>query len=215
MKIHQRLFWFLILLLPVQLGRHFWPASSYLLGIRIDYLAPTVYLTDLLLLAILILWGAEKIRARKKITFPYLKYGWVLAFLILLFLNAFLAQNQTAAFYKLIKIIEFSLLGFYLAQNKFSLNFYQKPLLAAVIYSSLLALAQFLSQSSLGGPFWWLGERTFDLSTPGIAKAVFSGQLLLRPYATFSHPNALAGFILVALIILVPTGWLRLRAVKR
>ncbi|MBM3205857.1 O-antigen ligase family protein [Candidatus Shapirobacteria bacterium] len=48
-----------------------------------------------------------------------------------------------------------------------------------------------------------------------MAKAVFNGQLLLRPYATFSHPNALAGFILVALIILVPTGWLRLRAVKR
>ncbi|KKT46561.1 MAG: hypothetical protein UW35_C0012G0034, partial [Candidatus Collierbacteria bacterium GW2011_GWF2_44_15] len=31
---------------------------------------------------------------------------------------------------------------------------------------------------------------------------VISGRLLLRPYATFSHPNSLAGFLLISLFIL-------------
>jgi hypothetical protein len=54
MKLHQKIFWLLIFLLPVQLGRHFWPDFSFVLGLKIDYLAPTVYLTDLLVLLILV-----------------------------------------------------------------------------------------------------------------------------------------------------------------
>ena len=56
MRLHQKLFWLLILLLPVQLGRHFWPDFSFVLGLKIDYLSPTFYLTDLLVLMILSLW---------------------------------------------------------------------------------------------------------------------------------------------------------------
>ena len=51
---------------------------------------------------------------------------------------------------------------------------------------------EFIKQASLNGLFWWLGERTFTSSTPGIAKAVIDGRLLMRPYATFPHPNVLA-----------------------
>ncbi|MFH1535571.1 MAG: O-antigen ligase family protein, partial [Patescibacteria group bacterium] len=47
-----------------------------------------------------------------------------------------------------------------------------------------------------------LGERTFSVSTPGIAKFDFYGRQFLRPYATFPHPNVLAAFILVVISIL-------------
>ncbi|MGB9707601.1 MAG: O-antigen ligase family protein, partial [Microgenomates group bacterium] len=49
----------------------------------------------------------------------------------------------------------------------------------------------------LQGFFYFLGERLFSLSTPGIAKISFMGKEILRPYATFSHPNSLAGFYLL------------------
>ena len=206
MKLHQKIFWLLIFLLPVQLGRHFWPDFSFVLGLKIDYLSPTVYLTDLLVFIILILWAWE---SRRKLSINFLiswlkRNWWITAVFAYLLVNAFLALNQGAAFYKLIKIIELTLLGCYLAKNRYSLTNFYLPLSLAVIYSSLIALAQFFKQGSLNGLFWWLGERTFDLTTPGIAKAVFNGHLLLRSYAIFSHPNALAGFLLMALILTIP-----------
>ena len=36
-----------LLLIPTQLGKLFWPDWSYVLGIRVDYLSPTLYLVDL------------------------------------------------------------------------------------------------------------------------------------------------------------------------
>ena len=43
-----------ILLLPTQFGKHFFLPFSYLSGVRIDYLALTLYVTDVLALLILI-----------------------------------------------------------------------------------------------------------------------------------------------------------------
>jgi len=49
-------FYLLILFLPTQLGRHFFFDFSFVSGIRIDYLAPTIYLTDILVLLLFIAW---------------------------------------------------------------------------------------------------------------------------------------------------------------
>ena len=206
MKLHQKLFWLLVFFLPTQLGYHFWPDWAYVLGLRVDYLSPTLYLTDLLVLAILILWLKNE-RPRLKPAF------FSLAVLVFLLANSFLATNSGAAEYKLVKLVEFGLLGFYVAKNRRSLPLVLQALSGAVIYSSLIALGQFFKQASLGSLFWWLGERTFSLATPGIAKAVIKGRLLLRAYATFSHPNVLAGFVLVSLILITgsrgPHRWLK------
>lgn len=40
----------------------------------------------------------------------------------------------------------------------------------------------------------------FTATTPGIANASIYGQLVLRPYATFPHPNVFAGYLVVALL---------------
>ncbi len=210
MKLHRKLFWLLVFLLPIQLGRHFWPESSFLLGLKIDYLSPTLFLTDVLIFLILVLWFLQKIRTFKK---PYLvnldssslsKLFLILSLFIFLVVSSLLARNQAAAFYKLLKMVEFILLGFYIFKNKISFINIRLPLSLSVIYSSLIAVFQFVKQGSLNGLFWFLGERTFNISTPGIARAILNGQLILRPYGTFSHPNALAGFLLVALILIIP-----------
>jgi O-antigen ligase len=66
----------------------------------------------------------------------------------------------------------------------------------------LLTFFQYLNQGSIGGIFYLFGERTFNAQTPGIANASINGQLFLRPYATFSHPNVLAGFLVIAMLYL-------------
>lgn len=203
-KLHRQLFWLLIFLLPVQLGRHFWFEWTQVLGLPIDYLSPILYLTDLLVIAILFLWWLDK---KEELTFKVLKKTiksnwWLLTAFVFLFVNAFLATNRGVAFYKLIKILEFAFLGLYIVRERYATDDLRYPLSGAVIYSSLIAIAQFIKQGTIGGIFWWLGERSFNLITPGIAKAIISGRLILRPYATFPHPNVLAGFILVALILI-------------
>ena len=50
---------------------------------------------------------------------------------------------------------------------------------------------------------WFLGERTFAIDTPGIARVVFGGKELLRSYGTFPHPNVLGGFLAVVLPLIV------------
>ncbi len=199
MKLHEFFFWLLVFFLPTQLGRHFWPDFSLIFGLRVDYLSPTIYLTDLLVIGILGAWAVEKFKTTKKNTKISCFLFPVFCFLLA---NCFLAQNQGAALYKFLKIIEFSLLGLYIAKNRISLSIIHHPLSIAVIYSSLIAIAQFINQASLGGLFWFLGERNFNIQTPGIALADLGGRLFLRPYGTFSHPNSMAGFILVSLILI-------------
>ncbi len=43
---------FLLFLAPFQTGLHFWPPFAYSFGLRHDYLSPTLFLTDLPLLAL-------------------------------------------------------------------------------------------------------------------------------------------------------------------
>ena len=206
MKLHQVLFYALIILLPVQLGRHFWPEWSYVLGLKIDYLSPTVYLTDILIAGILGVWGLEKLKIqglKVKIASKNLKLLFFpISVFCFLFLNALFSQSSGVAFFKFIKIIEFFLLAFYVVKNNDALSVLRSALPIPIIYSSLIALGQFMRQVSLNGLFWWLGERSFTAFTPGIAKAVFNGRLIMRPYATFPHPNVLAGFILVSLVLI-------------
>ena len=70
------------------------------------------------------------------------------------------------------------------------------PLALAINIIVFLAVWQFIAQTSIEGWWYWLGERQLDLSGLGIAKVTHQGRLLLRPYATFSHPNVLAGFLI-------------------
>src|SRR5438105_4334390 len=52
----------LLFLLPTQLGKHFWPEFSFVQGLRIDYLSPTLYVTDMLVGILFVLKFDELIR---------------------------------------------------------------------------------------------------------------------------------------------------------
>lgn len=202
MKPHERFFQLLIFFLPSQLGFHFWPAWAFVRGLRVDYLAPTVYFTDLLLLATTLFWLFES-----KPSFKLSPKQLISAVVILVFyiLNFVFAVAPLIAFIKLIRLAVLFLFYFYLIRNPQSLSLIRKPLSLAVIYIFILSMLQLYFQRTIGGPFYWLGERTFSVSTPAIAEFTFMGHQYLRPYATFSHPNTLAGFMLVGALLLSST----------
>lgn len=193
----------LITLMPTQLGKHFWPPFAYENGIRIDYLSPTFYLTDFIIIALVGLWLIRKKQAAGKI-FRQSKGIRISGLLIIFILfNLKMSSRPALSLYAWTKLGLLTALFWYVKTESTSvIKYLYRFLPIAMTYSSLLAIAQVVKQGSLAGPMYWLGERWFSIATPGIAKTQALGRLLLRPYATFPHPNALAGFLVVALIFI-------------
>jgi O-antigen ligase len=202
-KISKLFFYLLILFLPTQLGKHFWPNFSFVYGLRLDYLSPTFCLTDLLILLIFIFSFPRLCKEIKNLPKKYLLF--FLLFLSSLLLGVIGAKNIWAGFYGIEKFLEFSFLVYFVSQNYKYLNkillFF--CVLAATLFESILTFLQYFNQGSIGGIFYLFGERAFNAETPGIANASINGQLFLRPYATFSHPNVLAGFLVISILFLL------------
>lgn len=185
-----RVFVFLfILLLPTQLGKHFFFDFSYLSGVRIDYLSPTIHLTDIVALLLTML--------HLKTVFTFVKKKEVVLILAVLLVGIVFAKLPPVSFYRYVKMLEFVSL---FAIFKYEFLRPQTTIAAfffGALFEFVLVVLQFTQKHSLQGLFYLFGERTLSLSIPGIAKASLNGEEILRPYGTFSHPNSLAGFYLV------------------
>lgn len=196
-------FFFTLFAIILQTGKHFWPSFAYVNALRVDYLSPTLYLSDISIgiLFLFYIWNWFR-QKNKKLSLLYSPlFLGTLAVLCLTTLNA---VNIPEALYGDIRVIEFIFFGYY-TYRSFGLSDI-KPIATLFAFASLLvsllALVQFFLQQSVGNIFYFLGERTFSASTLGIATFPLHGQLILRPYATFSHPNVLAFFLLVSLVFI-------------
>jgi hypothetical protein len=216
--LHRYFFYLLIILLPTQLGLHFWPEWSHVLGRRIDYLSPTLFLTDVLVLLTLGSWLIEIGFRKANYELGIMNYGkknitiihaslFILLFVIL---NTVFSLSPSISINSWCKVFEFGLLSVYIGVTKPSRFRIQLAVTFAVFYSSLVAIVQFLFQHSIGGPFWFLGERSFSSMTGGIAQYSWcyplftSGcNLILRAYGTFPHPNVLGGFLAISIPFLL------------
>jgi O-antigen ligase len=217
--------------MPVQLGYHFWPSWTMVLGRRVDYLSPTIYLTDILIGMIFLFWLFDFRRLGKLDSFfsrrifqnirKWDEWHWGIILtcgVLFIIVNILNAQNSSVAIYQWMKVLEFGLLSIYIVKTKPSFLYTVSALSVALFYSSVLAIIQFSLQHSVGGLVWYLGERTFFADTPGIAKISLctfwnnSCPLVLRAYATFPHPNVLGGFIALILSSLL---WILIHTPQR
>lgn len=182
----------LLFLLPSQLAYHFWPTSAFVFGIRVDYLAPTVYLTDILIIFLALI--------EFKI---FKKYVWLFGFVIILgLLNTIFSILPPASLFRWIKILEAIVLAVYIAnQRVVMINKIYRTLFYSAVFFSIIGIFQFFTGSAFGKIFYIFGERSFNLSTPGVALTSIWGRQFLRAYSTFSHPNSLAGYFGIVVIL--------------
>ncbi len=220
-KLKTSLFYFTLLFLPTQLGKHFWPSFAFLEGIKIDYLSPTLYLTDI---STLFLFFLSLTSIRKRFIFSAISQPKIiifLGFILLLLFVSLISLSPQEVIYGLIKLLEmifFAIVCAKYIQNKKSFTKVVYLFSIGVLIESGLAIGQSIHQSSLGGWWYFLGERTFTAQTLGIANAAIHGILLLRPYGTFSHPNVLAGYLVISLCLIaswVVLNFRRLNLAKR
>lgn len=208
MKKSELLFLLVLATLPIQLNKFFFLEHSYVLGLPIDYRALGVYLSDIAVLLYLTFFLIENLSNLPKIT-KSLKAPIIslVAFnLYLLATGIFFSTSPQASLWFSLKILEMSLLSIAAATTcaKLTVAKAAKSLIQfSAVWQSGVIAAQFILQKSLG--LWFLGERTFDTSTTGIAHITVFGRELLRPYGTFPHPNVAAAFLVLSLIIILPS----------
>lgn len=200
-RVRKTTFFLILFFLSSQVGFHFWPKFAAVSGIRIDYLSPTFYVLDVLII-FLFLFSIPKL----SLMFHYVNSAKILKFLLPLFIlslfwNLLAAKSFSAHLFGIIKLIEFTFLGIYTAHffGKEDLRYFIEVLSLSAIVSCFLAIWQFVNQGSIGGLWYFFGERTFNASTIGISTVNLNGQIL-RPYAAFPHPNVLAFFLLIVII---------------
>jgi O-Antigen ligase len=204
-RLEKFLNYLLIFLLPTQLAIHFWPPTSFVFGVRVDYLSPSIYLTDLVFLMVFILWIWKSYK--QALIFVDKNKRYILLFIALATVNIIFSTSIFPSIYKWLKLIELMAFCYYVwARDDI---FKSKAVLLTLFYSlisfSVIGMCQFILGKTLGGPLYLLGERTFNISTPGIALVEILGRNFMRAYSTFSHPNSLAGYLGVGLLLLIFT----------
>lgn len=191
-KLEKILLFLTVLLLPTQLGKHFWPQFSFIYSLPIDYLSPVIYFWDLLAVALFVTFLINRGHLNK----TALNLGFF--FLLTQSVSLLGSPNPGAGLVRLEQYLVVVFFGIYLASC--NLKSFKAVigwgLTLGIMMEAALAAGQFITGGTLG--FWILGERTFTISTPGIAKFDFYQWEFLRPYGTLPHPNVLAAFILIS-----------------
>ena len=190
---------------------------SYLGGELSDFTMYFVYLTDILLVLLLVFWLFD-------LMIKFWKYGdwddwrlnpWqglVVVFFFLLMLWAYYstlwAVVKPIAWYDWLRL--FGIFGFtsYLVLRvgkRFgSLVQTLAVFVVSVLMQSIWGIAQYIVQHDFGG--WWLGESILGNDILGVAKLDLAGEKIVRAYGSLPHANVysfymLAGFIVLLLVI--------------
>lgn len=191
------LFQLFIFFLPTQLAYHFWPDFAFVRGIRVDYLAPTIYFSELILMALFLAWFIQD----RGVLLRVLSNKSYLVLALFFVVNMMVAQNPYTTFLKWIRVGEAAGVYFFVKNKREVAQLARLPFFLALLISLGLSVLQIVKAGSIGGMFYWLGERTFSANTPGIALFEVNGREYLRPYAAFAHPNVMAGFSLATLFV--------------
>lgn len=202
------LFCAFLLTVPFQKRHIFNLATAKINNVFVEWQTISLYLSDIIFILCLIFWLINLIINRKEKTQKIDKLYYILPISIFIFslvsilvnYNAYIDHN--VAIYKLIKLAELVLLFIFIIKNintKKTIIISLSALVASGVVSSILAILQYLKQQTLG--LTMLGEPLVMPILQNVAKLVLdNGNVVMRAYGTFPHPNVLAGFILANLV---------------
>ena len=186
----------IVFFLPTQLGLHFWPYFSRVAGIKIDYLSPTIYFLDIFL----ILYFLANLQKLGQVVVKNQK--WSIATALFIVANTIFSLSIPNTILWWIKIILYIGVAVALRQNKISWRKVRSPLLLMTSFVIILQILQLFVGHSLGGIFYFLGERAYSGSSTGLAHMTLENLDFVRPPSVFSHPNSLAGYLVIVYFLM-------------
>jgi len=205
-KTSKKIFYLLVLFLPVNLGKHFEILDSYVWGLVVDYLVPTIYVQDILVVIILLFWVLEKGVPKKETLIRLLNTKYIQVLIFFLFstlLSVLTAQRFIPSIYAFIRLFLYTGLFLYVVYEvKLENDFYKIVSLVsyAIIFLGVLGTAQFLNQGSVFNNYLFLGEQPYSASTWGAVREEVFGVAKVASYGLFKHPNTFGGFLAIVLI---------------
>ena len=189
-KLEQTFLWIFLFTIP-------FGARTLLFAGTNEYQSRFLYASDIALIGLFLMWlffEHKKKSIDRALSIPLaLLISWF-------FLSSVFSPNSFLGFYQTTKLIEFLWLFYYIRSMKFPEIVFQ-AIVASALFQSLIAIAQFASQHSLG--LRLLGEQVLAPIIAGVAKLDVGGEKLVRAYGTFPHPNVLAVFLFLTLFVLV------------
>lgn len=160
-----------------------------------------IYLSDLLLLGAFVLYGLGILQGevKRKIEFGSLPFTVGLLLLLLAFsVTVFWSEFRLLSLWQVFRFGELFLLYFLLVNEVLNRREVLQFFLVGMMVQGVVALGQYIFQSSLGLRF--LGEPVIGSDVPGVAKIDMDGGKLVRSYGTLPHPNVLGGMVSMGLL---------------
>ena len=201
-KIQLGLFYLLVLLLPLNLGKHFILSDSFVKTYPVDYLMPTIWVTDLFLTLILILWvldGGVKNLFNKELKIVF----WpILVFLLSLLPSVAVSARILSASFAFAGAVIHAGLALFVATRVYTEKHFRKVvsvLAVTTVLLSIMAFFQWQKQGSVFNNYLFFGEQPYSATTENIALTNTLGTLQVPVYGTFRHPNIFGGFLAVVL----------------
>jgi hypothetical protein len=203
MNLTKKIFQALCVTLPINLGLHFVSPSAYVGGLLIDYLVPTIYLQDLLALALIISWIYFDFENFKSA----FKSNYALVLILLLYtllLSTLLSPRFEVSIYAWLRWLLYTLVSLYISKNfdwHKDVQFVVKTLCYWAVFLGFLALLQFMKQGAVFNNYLILGEQPYANTTPLIDKENVFGTTKVPAYGIFRHPNIFGGILSVWLVL--------------
>jgi hypothetical protein len=161
-------------------------------------------LSDLLIFAAAGCWGLSLMFDRgKEVLLIWKNKSWLrgnnitlLLFVVLIvaaLTTVIFSLDYNVSFLLSLRLLEIFILFLLLSNQVLKFSEISKYLLIGGVFQALLAIGQYIFQSSLG--LQWLGESQLGADVLNTAKIEIAGTTVIRPYGTFSHANLLGGYL--------------------
>jgi len=164
-----------------------------------EWTSAFLYGTDILMIALLVLWLIRLIQGGSKIKFS--RHDIFLAvFFLISALSISASHSKALSLYQLIKLAEFIAFYFYIKSNLgaiFNKDRLIEILVLSGFFQAVIAILQYTTQGALGLRIF--GESPITPGGLGVASFYVGSHVYLRAYGTFPHPNILATFLMLAI----------------
>ena len=167
-----------------------------------DYTDFLLFASDISMLAMFVFWACSMLMNPRR-----LKTGsiFILILLVGLTLSGWISvlgsEDPIISQYHAVRFTGYLLFFLYIVNEIKSAAWVIVPVGMQILFQSAFAIAQSVSQSSLG--LQKLGELTLDPESTGVSVVIVNGFRFLRGYGLSDHPNILGGCIIFGLILLL------------
>ncbi len=200
-RIENWLFYIFLFTIPISI-RHIFGFEPFNF---VEWTSIYIYATDFILVGLFSLWfinwRTDNLLETGKWELVIKPADWFLiAFVAVAGLSIIDALDVQTALFQWVKLIEGVALYFYIkdyALLRFNLNRGFVALIVGGVFQSIIAIAQFMMQGSLG--LKYLGESLLAPALSGIAAFFVDGIKIMRAYGTTPHSNVLALYLFISL----------------